>query len=223
MITRIVEYGAIFLALLIVLPFHEFAHAFAAVKSGDNTPKLYNRYTLNPLAHFDIAGIICFIVARFGWAKPVPVNPNNFKHYKRDSFFVAVAGVLMNYILAFVAYPLFLLAFNYLPEELSYFGALIQLTLYFIYLLSINFFVFNLLPVYPLDGFRVVDVFVKRRGKAYYAYRTYGMYVLLGLVLLSFLAEITNIYYLDVLGIAMRFLADIISYPIRWIWGLVFA
>ena len=80
-----VQYLANFVAIIIVLPCHEFAHAFAAVKCGDDTPKLAGRYTLNPLAHFDPLGLAMLILLRFGWAKPVPVNPNNFRDYK--SFF----------------------------------------------------------------------------------------------------------------------------------------
>ena len=91
MIERLISYLCIFIALLIVLPLHEFAHAFAAVKSGDNTPKMYGRYTINPLAHFDLMGLAFFIFARFGWAKPVPINPKNFKHYKRGCFFTSIA------------------------------------------------------------------------------------------------------------------------------------
>jgi Zn-dependent protease len=71
---------------MIVLPLHEFAHAFAAVKNGDLTPRLNNRYTLNPLAHFDLIGLICFAFVGFGWAKPVPINPYNFNNYKKGCF-----------------------------------------------------------------------------------------------------------------------------------------
>ncbi|MBE5756693.1 MAG: site-2 protease family protein [Clostridiales bacterium] len=219
---RFIEYFAIFLALLIVLPFHEFAHAFVAVKSGDMTPKLYNRYTLNPMAHFDATGILCFLFFRFGWAKPVPVNPNNFKNYKKGCFFVSIAGVLMNYIIAFIAYPLFILAVRYVPIGWSYFGTLICLFPLFLYSLSINFFVFNLLPLYPLDGFRVLDVLTKKRGKLYYFLRNNGQKILLGLILLGIIAELTGFYYIDILGNVMGFLNGIFSYPITLFWGFVF-
>ena len=83
---KLVLYLANFLAILIVLPCHEFAHAFAAVKNGDETPRLSGRYTLNPFAHFDPLGLVMLIVLRFGWAKPVPVNPDNFRNRKRDAY-----------------------------------------------------------------------------------------------------------------------------------------
>ena len=90
--------------LLLCMIIHEFAHGFAAVKSGDLTPKLQNRYTLNPFAHFDLPGLLCFLFAGFGWAKPVPINPNNFTNYKKGCFFVSIAGVVMNYVTSFIAY-----------------------------------------------------------------------------------------------------------------------
>lgn len=97
--------GSVF-AILIVLPMHEFAHAFAAVKCGDETPRVYGRYTLNPFKHFDLFGLISLLIVHFGWAKPVPINPVNFKHYRRDYFWVSVAGVLANLIGSFLFYPL---------------------------------------------------------------------------------------------------------------------
>ncbi len=106
MTSDIISYVAIFLAILIVMPAHEFAHAFVAYKCGDYTPKARGRLTLNPFAHFDVLGLIMLMVARFGWAKPVPINPYNFKHYKRDYFLVSIAGVTMNLILAFFFYPI---------------------------------------------------------------------------------------------------------------------
>ena len=97
--------GSVF-AILIVLPMHEFAHAFAAVKCGDETPRVYGRYTLNPFKHFDLFGLISLLIVHFGWAKPMPINPVNFKHYRRDYFWVSVAGVLANLIGSFLFYPL---------------------------------------------------------------------------------------------------------------------
>ena len=221
MVDKIIEYLSIFLALMIVLPVHEFAHGIAAVKSGDFTPKLYNRYTLNPLAHFDLVGLVCFAVLGFGWAKPMPVNPNNFENYKRGCFWVSIAGVLANYLLAFIAFPLFLLAILYVPS-FGYFTTVLFLTLSYIYTFSLVFFVFNLIPVYPLDGFRVVDVFSKKRGNVYMFLRNYGMYVLYGLFFLGILADITNIYQLDILSIAINFVKSIIEVPIIKFWGLIF-
>ncbi len=220
MIDRIVKYISIFLALIVVLPLHEFAHAFAADKSGDFTPRLNGRYTLNPLAHFDPLGLVMFVLAGFGWAKPVPINPANFRHYKLDSFLVSSAGIIVNYLTAFVFLPLFYLSL-YVPE-FGLFTTVLQTTLQYIVSLSLVFCVFNLIPIFPLDGYRIIDCFIKRRNKFYYNYKTYGIFVLYALIFMSFLSDVTGIYYLDVLGIAIRYVVNLISVPITAFWGLIF-
>lgn len=220
MAERILNYIAVFLALIVVLPLHEFAHAFAAVKCGDYTPKINGRYTLNPLAHFDPIGLACFVFAGFGWAKPVPVNPYNFRHYKRGSFWVSSAGVIANYLLAFVALPLFMLSLN-IPD-FGYFTYVLQQTLYYIFSMSLVFFVFNLIPVYPLDGFRIYDALSKKRGGLYRFLRFQGIYVLYFLMLLSIISDITGVWQLDILGIAMNFAVGFIEIPITAFWGLIF-
>ena len=221
LISKGIDYISVFIALTVVLSFHEFAHAFAAVKNGDVTPKLYGRYTLNPIAHFDLIGLVCFVFLHFGWAKPVPVNPQNFKNYKRGCFTVAIAGVLMNYLMAFVIYPLCRLAKLYVPD-LLYFDDVLIISLFYMISMSLSFAVFNFLPFYPLDGFRVVDSLAKKRGKVYWFLRNYGTYVLYGLFALSIISDITGIWQLDVLELVMRPVINIISIPITAFWGLFF-
>lgn len=219
-VLKIIEYIAVFLALIVVLPIHEFAHAFTAVKCGDSTPKMFGRYTLNPFAHFDTLGLLCFVLAGFGWAKPVPINPNNFKHYKRDSFLVSSAGVISNYILAFLVYPLFLLS-TYIPQ-FGLFTVVLNETLFYVFLLSLVFFVFNLIPVFPLDGFRILDCFCNKTNSVYKFLRDFGRYVLMFLFLLSVIADFTGLYRLDVLGYAINYVVSIIEIPITAFWGLIF-
>lgn len=221
MIERILGYISTFLALMLVLPIHEFAHGFAAVKSGDPTPKLYNRYTLNPFAHFDIYGLVCFVLVGFGWAKPVPINPNNFRHYKRGCFFTSIAGVFANYLTAFLVYPLLLLTILYVPE-FGYFTYVLIQTLTKVFIISLSFMVFNLLPIYPLDGFRVLDVFSKKRGKIYWFLRTKGIFILYGLILLGFIADLTGVAQIDVLGFLIGHVVNVIEIPITAFWGLIF-
>ena len=219
-VESILELIAKLLALMVVLPLHEFAHAFVAVKSGDPTPKLYQRYTINPLAHFDLLGFACFAFAGFGWAKPVPVNPNNFRNYKKGCFFVSIAGVTVNYLTAFIAFPLFTLSF-FVPN-FGYFDDVLKLVLLYVYSFSISFFVFNLIPVYPLDGFRAIDVFSKRRNKVYNFLRYQGIYVLYFLFLLNIVSEITGVWQIDILGYLLSTIAGYVSFPITWFWGLIF-
>ena len=129
-VNDIIIYLARFAVLLLILPAHEFAHAYAAYKNGDYTAKMQGRYTLNPFKHFDLIGLICFLVAGFGWAKPVPVNPYNFKDFKKGCFWVSIAGVLTNFVLAFLFFPLYLLAGQFLPY-LPFISEFIYCFLYF--------------------------------------------------------------------------------------------
>ena len=152
-------YLARFLVLIFILPAHEFAHAYAAYKNGDKTAKNMGRLTLNPLKHFDPLGLLCFLLVGFGWAKPVPVNPYNFKNYRKGSFWTSAAGVLMNYAMAFVLYPVFLLVVSYICPifEGKYMAGFLYTLFGASFSCSLSFCVFNLLPFYPLDGFRIVD------------------------------------------------------------------
>ncbi len=219
-LNRIIEYISRFLALILVLSLHEFAHAFAAVKSGDNTPKIYNRYTLNPLAHFDAVGLISFIVLRFGWSKPVPVNPNNFRKYKTGCFWVSISGVLTNLLTSFLIIPLYYLS-QRLPS-FGYFTFVLQEALYYTIIFGITFFLFNLLPFYPLDGFRLYDVFSKKQSKLYYYLRNYGAYVIYVFFLLSIVSRLTGIAEINVLGLYINNVGNYILLPMTKFWGLIF-
>lgn len=221
MVEKIILYLSQFLALLLVLPIHEFAHAFVAVKCGDDTPKLHGRYTINPFAHFDLVGLACFIFAGFGWAKPVPINPYNFKDYKKGSFLVSIAGVTANYILAFIAYPLMLLVLLYLPDLLLFDDVLFY-TLQYTFTFSLSFFIFNLIPVYPLDGFKVLDALNTTRGPIYRFLSEKGIYILYTLFGLRILADITGLWFIDIFGYAMRFLISYLQKPITLFWNLIF-
>jgi Zn-dependent protease len=219
-IYEILGYLAKFLAVVLILSCHEFAHAYAAVKNGDITPKLYRRYTLNPLAHFDILGILMFTFVGFGWAKPVPINPTNFNNYKKGLFWVSIAGVLTNYILAFIFLPLYYLSY-YLPDFLL-FDDLIKGFLFYGYLYNLVFCVFNLLPLYPLDGFRLLEALNRKRGKIFTFLKNYGYYILIGLVAFSYITRLLNLEQFDILNIVLTYLISIFGWPIQQFWGLLF-
>ncbi len=228
MANQILQYIAVFLAVLIVLPLHEFAHAFAAVRCGDETPRIQGRYTLNPLKHFDWIGLLMLVIARFGWAKPVPINPYNFKNIRTGYFWTSIAGVLMNLLTAFVIYPFLLLYAKFVVANVGdvseFVYSLVALGYYFltfVYLISLNLVIFNLIPVYPLDGFRVLEVATKRRGKVFMFLRDYGYLVLLGFIVLSFVVERFDLpSYFDPLGMLIGYGRAGLGFPIEKFWGL---
>lgn len=150
--------GAIifFTALLIVISIHEFAHAWMAYRLGDPTAKLSGRLTLNPIAHLDPLGTLLILIIGFGWGKPVPVDPFNFRDPRKDSALVSAAGSISNLLLAiFLSIVLRLLPF--LPLN-TY--ALISPFIGFIFVIiikiSVMLAIFNLLPIHPLDGGKIL-------------------------------------------------------------------
>ncbi len=223
---NLVSLLASFIAVVVVLTLHEFAHALIAYKCGDPTAKFSGRMTLNPMKHFDPIGIFLFVFARFGWAKPVPVNPNNFRNRKWGSFWTSAAGILVNYLTAFfVFYPIMILTNEYvLPIFAGKYMAIFlsALTLY-LYSYSISFAVFNFLPIYPLDGFRMWDALDRKHYNVLNYLRAYGSYILMGLILINIFASYVPILqYVNLLGLAMRYIGGAIAFPIEQFWGLIF-
>lgn len=225
-----IYYLSSILAVIFVLCPHEWGHAFAATKCGDGTAKAYGRLTLNPIKHLDPLGFVCCALVGFGWAKPVPINPYNFKNYRKGLFLTAIAGVLVNYLIAFVVYLLYVLFVRFALAEMltlgafmSYLGELIFYTLLNIYSFSLAVFVFNLLPLYPLDGFRVVESCTRQINPVRRFLRNYGQMILIILIAESFICDILSDYvewakYCDILGYVMYFATDIIGYPIKLAW-----
>lgn len=214
-----------FIAATVVLSFHEFAHAFAAYKCGDPTAKYAGRMTLNPMKHFDPLGILMFALAGFGWAKPVPINPYNFDNYKKGSFWTSAAGVLTNYCMAFVFYPIFILVMTYIrPLVLGTYMEIFLFALFYgLFSMSLSFCVFNLLPLHPLDGFHIVEAVSERKGKVYRFLRDYGHYILLGLVVLHYLANrFPVLTTIDILGYVLTFAIDFFGRPITLFWTWLF-
>jgi Zn-dependent protease len=179
--------------LLVGLPVHEFSHAFAAYRLGDGTAKLFGRLTLNPIAHFDPVGgtllAVTFIgsaatggIIGFGWAKPTPVNPLNLQGGRRGEALVAAAGPISNLVLAIAgAIPFRFLLAN---PQLGGPGSLLFQVLYFFVLINLLLMVFNLIPIPPLDGSKVLFAFLDRRTE--YRIRPfleqYGFFILIALL-----------------------------------------
>lgn len=155
---------ATLMALFVAMPFHEFAHAFAAKREGDYTAVACRRYTLAPLAHFNLWGFLFLLVFGFGWANPVPVDTRNFKRGKKSEFMVAIAGIVMNLLLGTIFLFIFMCLAKFCPGFLmgTLYGNL--LSEFLVISVSFNFMLafFNLLPIYPLDGYRVVDSMCKQ-------------------------------------------------------------
>ena len=222
---KVLEYVAIFLAVIIILTLHEWAHSFAAVRCGDNTPKYSGRLSVNPLRHFDIIGLLAFVFVGFGWAKPVPINPYNFKKYRSGLALTASAGVIMNYLLAFIGYPLFVLFLRYVFVSFSdnAFFYLLYCFLFYFVRYNLSFCAFNLIPLPPLDGFRLVDAVNRRKGRVFQFFRQYGYYILLGLILLNLICEyIPALSVINVLGYLMTFAQNILGAPITFFWDRIF-
>lgn len=199
---------AYLIAIVFALMCHELAHGLVAYKCGDKTAKLEGRLSLNPAKHLDLWGSLSFLFVGFGWAKPVPVNPLNFRNYKRDMALVSISGVITNILLAFLAVPLFMLCSRLDPSNL-FFVFLTYLTM-FLVVINISLAVFNLLPIYPLDGFNFINTFLKYGNKFSQFMYKYGSIILLVLI-------ITGLF-----GFAFNYVANGILDLFLMFWGLMF-
>lgn len=161
---------SVLVIIFLVLPFHELAHAFVAKKLGDNTAKWEGRLTFNPLASVDPMGALFLLLFGFGWARPVPVEPRNFKNPKRGMALTALAGPVSNFLAALVGAIIFF-ALYALKVPVNTFTNFILIFLQYYVMVNISIAVFNLLPVPPLDGSRIVAAFLT--DKALYAYYRY--------------------------------------------------
>ena len=175
-------------AIIIGLTVHEWAHAYAAFRLGDPTARNLGRMTLNPIAHIDPIGFIMLILVGFGWAKPVPINPRNFKHFKRDDIIVSLAGITMNILVAFV------FSFIYVAGFLKWgLGTNEAFTSIIGSIISINLAlaIFNLIPIYPLDGSHVAESLLMHKiPRVFWFLRQYGQFILLALLLTNIVSTV---------------------------------
>ena len=172
--------------LVIALVIHEYAHAKAADVMGDFTPRMTGRLTLNPMAHIDPIGLIMLLVVRFGWAKPVMINARNFRNWRQGELLVAVAGPVANLIVAFIS----LLAMAVL-FKLGMFSEGVRLVLSMMVLFNINFAIFNMLPLPPLDGSKVLMVLLPGRlAYKLMSLERYSFIILIFLMMTPFLTMI---------------------------------
>ncbi|PKM85352.1 MAG: site-2 protease family protein [Firmicutes bacterium HGW-Firmicutes-11] len=173
--------------IVIGLSFHEYAHAQVATLCGDPTPRQQGRVTLNPFAHFDPVGLIALLFIRFGWGKPVMIQPRYFKKPRRDEFLVAISGVTMNLILATLFMGGIRLLYQLTPDFfMTSMGAIVQEILIQVVVINLVLMVFNLLPIPPLDGFNVLtQIFNLRNTDFYYKVYDKGFLILMLLIILN--------------------------------------
>lgn len=205
-----------FIALVLIIAFtvHEFAHAYSAYKFGDMTAYNEGRVTLNPRVHLDVLGTILILLAGFGWAKPVPVNPSRFKYPRAMGIVVSLLGPVSNLLLAVIG----LLIYYFVSSTGLVAGASrgVQMAVetflnYFIYL-NMLLFLFNLIPLPPLDGYRVVsDLLPLRTRYKLEQYAHWGSYIFLLLVFIPPLRRVTLDPYLSLIEPITRFFGSLIG------------
>ncbi len=200
------------IVIFLTLPIHEYAHGFAATKLGDPTPRYQGRMSLNPFAHIDYLGAACILLFGFGWAKPVQINSNNFRNPKRDMAITAMAGPLSNLIVALAALLLGNIV-NLVYSTVLSVSFFAYVYLFFFYIAQINIYlaVFNLIPIPPLDGSRLLSALLPY--KQYYALMRYERYIFLGLLALL---------WIGVLDVPLNFLSGAVMKALSFLADLPF-
>ncbi len=184
--------------VIVAMTFHEFAHAWAATKLGDETPRQQGRLSLNPMSHIDPVGLICLMLLGFGWGKPVQINPRNFDgkySLSKAEAIVAAAGPIMNFILAFVFLIIYAI-FGMTVTTITTTTNVISSILISIISVNLGLGVFNLIPIYPLDGAKVLNNFLPYKAKEWL---------------------IRNQSILTIIVFAIVFYTDIIPYITTWV------
>lgn len=181
-------------AIIFSLTVHEYFHAWTANKLGDPTAKNMGRLTLNPLAHLDLMGTLMLVVSnfRFGWAKPVPVNPYNLKNLRHDDFWISAAGPLSNMGLALIFGTIWriLTGLGMFPN----FDAL-YLFLFFLITINVSLAIFNLIPIFPLDGSHILrNILPERYGPFFDSIQRYSPIILMVLIFSGFILPVSLIW-----------------------------
>ncbi|WP_182187896.1 site-2 protease family protein [Pectinatus frisingensis] len=196
--------------LIIALTVHEYAHARAAVYCGDFTPRLQGRLTLNPIAHIDPWGLITLFFFRFGWARPVMINPRNFKKPRRDDILVSLAGPASNIISAVLAAILWVFIY-----KLGYMQHWVNQVLWMIIIYNVNFAVFNMLPIPPLDGSRIVmNILPYNMARQYAQIERYSLFIFLIFIMAAntpILGSFLNIFIIPIIDFIRLLIAILVS------------
>jgi len=192
-------------AVLIAITFHEYAHAFVADRLGDDTPRRQGRLTLNPLAHLDPVGSIMLVFAGFGWGKPVEINPRNFNRtvsMSKGEAIVSIAGPMMNFILSIIFSIIYFAIVKFVPQfSYTQLGIIILTLIQITVIINVGLGVFNLIPLPPLDGSKVLNHFLPYNAKEWFSRYSQVFYIVF--------------IVLWITGIA----GDIISPIINWVYS----
>ena len=185
--------------LLLALTVHEFSHGYIAYKLGDDTAYREGRLTLNPLSHLDLMGTLMMMFAMFGWAKPVPINPHNFKNIPQGIILTSAAGPLSNIIVAIISAVVLGFWRNDLHSGMFISsGAVPLMMLQYSVILNVNLAIFNLIPVPPLDGSKILMFMLKGQAAHSYAkFARHGSMILLGLLMISYFSNFHFFWFLS--------------------------
>jgi len=189
---QITQFVLLIFPILYALTVHEFSHGYVAYRLGDDTAKRAGRLTLNPIKHLDPIGTIMLFIAHIGWARPVPINPYNFRNIKKDTAYVALAGPVANFISAII----FSVIFNFFnAHTLASSQNIFMVIIFYTIFINIALGLFNLIPFPPLDGSKILGAFLS--DEAYFRYQRFerkGAFILIGIILIS------NLMGLNIIG-----------------------
>lgn len=196
-IENLISYLYIVPAALLAIILHEFAHGLVSTWLGDPTPKATGRLTLNPVKHLDIVGLICLVFFHFGWAKPVLIDPSYYKNKKVEITLVSLAGPLMNFLLmlfSFIVLGIIYIIICKTNIEINLFlEILINFFSYFA-ILNIGLGVFNLIPIPPLDGSKIVGIVLPKDAyEEYMGYQKYGSFFMIGIMVVIYILSLYNV------------------------------
>lgn len=228
--TAVIEILAILIIVFVVLPFHEWAHAFTALKLGDTSVKYRGRLTLNPMAHIDPFGALALLLFGIGWAKPVPIDARNFKRPKLYMGITALMGPVSNFVAALVGGLIFNALYRFAPDlfeqywlgvvgSTKEFGYFVVLFLLIYIEINVTLAVFNFLPIPPLDGSKILFIFLPDRLVAKF-YR-YERYISLGLIAVLWLSAM-NVPVFRYAGVGLNYIENAVTDFVIRLTGLPF-
>ena len=211
------------LVMLVAIPVHEAAHAYVSWKLGDDTAKNMGRMSLNPMAHFDLLGALCMVVAGVGWAKPVPTAAYRFRDPKKGMAITALAGPVANLLVAFASAVLYkVVLYADIGMGLGMVANILVNLLYYMIVMNVSLAVFNMLPIPPFDGSRIMLTFLP--PKWYFKIMQYEQYIFMGMFLLLMLGVLDrplgmlNGMAVQMLDNATRFV-DVIALRMLGVWA----